>query len=254
MTGRPSFLVTVAALNRIGAVAVVLPPTLDDKALARAVKLGEVEALVTDPEHIERATRVYDGRIQVLGGGGGARTLPAGVVDMEAIDPARVTLPSDFEPNPGRARDLALVLFRSNPDGEPRAVSITNGRWAFSAYGAAAACTLTPNDTVYSCLPLQHPTGLLVTVGSALVSGARLALGAQFRVDDFWNDVHRYGVTVAFYAGEMGRELADAPSIRSSSEARCACSPDPACGPTCGSGSARASRRSACSNSTRRPK
>ncbi len=214
MTGRPSFLTTVTALNRMGAVAVVLPPTFDDATLARAARLGEISVLVTDPEGIEQSKHAFDGRILVLGGGGAKRTLPEGVLDMEAIDPDRVVLPSDFVPNGGRARDLALVLFRATSEGELRAVSITNGRWAFSAYGAAAACTLTPSDTVYSWLPLHHPTGMLVTVGSALVSGARLALGARFHVEEFWEDVHRYGVTVAYYAGEMGRALSAAPKER----------------------------------------
>lgn len=223
MGARPSYLSMVASLSRLGAVAVLLPPSASDDVLREAMKLADVRHLATDPEHAARARRVGSGEVWVLGGGGPSRALGvAGVVDMEAIDPTTVTMPPGFEPNPGRARDLALVLFGFGKDGELRAVRITNGRWAVSALGVAAACTLTPDDTVYAALPFHHPAGMLVTVGGTLVGGARFALadaieggGFPKRLDEdpnaFWTEVRRYGATVVFYAGEMCRALVNAP-------------------------------------------
>ncbi|MEZ4325954.1 MAG: AMP-binding protein [Polyangiales bacterium] len=104
-----------------------------------------------------------------------------------------------------------MIIFTAGAGEEPRAARITNRRWAFSAYGAAAAASLTPKDTVYSCLPLHHAAGMLVTVGGALVGGARLALGSPFSADSFWPEVRRYGASVVFYAGEMVSALLDAP-------------------------------------------
>jgi putative long chain acyl-CoA synthase len=156
----------------------------------------------------------------VLGGAGevpwqpGARrVLPDGVIDLEAIDPATVALPAGFRPDPGRAKDLAMVFVSSGRHEPPRAVRVTNRRWAFSALGAAAAATLTARDTVYCCLPLHHPSGTLVATGSALVSGARLALASRFSPETFWDEVRRYGVSVVYYAGEMCRRLVDAPPV-----------------------------------------
>jgi putative long chain acyl-CoA synthase len=139
--------------------------------------------------------------------------LPAGVVDLEAIDPDTVALPAWYRPDPGRARDLAMVFVSSGRDAPLRATRITNRRWAFSALGAAAAATLTTRDTVYCCLPLHHPSGTLVATGSALISGARLALASAFTAETFWDEVRRYGATVVYYAGEMCRRLVDAPSV-----------------------------------------
>lgn len=207
MASRPSFLSAVTALNRLGAIAVVLPPTADEATLRHAARLGEATLLVTDPEHAARARAAFDGPVLSLGGARTERTLPDRVTDMETIDPDTVAVPHWYMPSPGNARDLAMVLFSRAGDGSPRAQLVTNGRWATSALGAAAGCTLTPGDTVYCCLPLHHPTGLLVAVGSAVVAGARLAIGSTFSVDDFWAEVHRYGATVAFYAGDMVREL-----------------------------------------------
>ncbi len=210
MRSRPSYLSTVGALCRLGAVPALMPPDLDTDELRRAVNVGELRFILTDPEHAERARDGFAGKVLVLGGGPD-RDVVSGVVDMEQIDPARVKLPSWYRPNPGRAADLAMI-FITIGQGRDRAAKITNRRWAFSTFGAAAACTLTPRDTVYCCLPLHHPAGHLVSVGAALVGGARLALATSFEPTVFWDEVRRSGSTVVFYAGEMVRELVDAPS------------------------------------------
>jgi putative long chain acyl-CoA synthase len=240
MRSRPSHLSVVTAVNRLGAVAVLLSPETPDVALPRALDVGEIEVLITDPESAARARGATSGKIMVLGGAGpegagnaasapaadGRRPLPPGVLDLESIDPATVTLPAWYRADPGRARDLAIVFVTSGVHEAPRAARITNRRWAFSALGAAAACTLTTRDTVYCCLPLHHPAGTLVAAGSALVGGARLALAslprglqaippaggsAALGPETFWDEVRRYGVSVVYYAGEMCRRLVDAP-------------------------------------------
>lgn len=225
MRGRPSFLSAVTALSRLGAVAVMIAePSLDrpagahaDAWLARAIELGEPDAVLADPDTADLVRAAFAGRLLVLGGARERRTLPTGAIDLEAIDPADVALPGWYRPDPGRARDLAMVFVSSGRHEPPRAGRITNRRWAVSVLGAAATCTLTPRDTVYCCLPLHHPTGLLVATSSAVVGGARLALAsapvtsAGFDADAFWHEVRRYGVSIVYYAGEMCRALIAAP-------------------------------------------
>lgn len=211
MSARPTYLSLVAAVSRLGAVSVLISPEGERVALPDALTLGAVEVLVTDPEHMAEGRETFAGPVLVLGGGGGARTLIEGVVDMERIDPDAVQLPSWYTPNPGRAADLALILFTAGKDERPRAARITNRRWAVAAYGAAAASTLMSKDTVYCCMPLHHAAGLLVSVGGALVGGSRIALARGFDPSQFWTEVRRYGATVVFYAGELCRALVDAP-------------------------------------------
>lgn len=222
MASRPSHLSAVAAINRLGAVAVLISPNTRTELLPRVLDLAEAEVIIADPESAARVRACFSGGVLVLGGAGeastsssgaGARALPEGVRDMEQIDPEAVPLPGWYRPNPGRARDLALVFVTSGRHEPPRATRITNRRWAFSALGAAAAATLTSRDTVYCCLPLHHPSGSLVAVGSALIGGSRLALASVFEPPVFWDEVRRYGVSVVYYAGEMCRRLVDAPSV-----------------------------------------
>jgi putative long chain acyl-CoA synthase len=221
MKSRPSHLSLVAACSRLGAVSVMLSPEITDAVLPRALELGEVEVLIVDPETAARVRAATSIKVMVLGGVGEQgelpagqqhpkRVIPPGVIDMETIDPAAVTLPTWYKPDAGRARDLAMVFVSSGKYEPPRATRITNRRWAFSALGAAAAATLTTRDTVYCCLPLHHPSGSIVAAHSALAAGSRLALASKFEPATFWDEVRRYGVSVVFYAGEMCRSLVDA--------------------------------------------
>ena len=163
METRPSALVAIAALSRLGAVAVLMPPDAD---LADAARLGAVTDVIADPVSLD-AARKLPLRVLVLGGGE-ARDLDLGgdadVVDMEKIDPDVVAMPGWYRPDPGFARDLAYVAF-ATVGGRLVARQITNFRWALSAFGTASAANLGPGDTVYCLTPLHHQSGLLVSLG-----------------------------------------------------------------------------------------
>ncbi|RDH75553.1 acyl-CoA synthetase [Mycolicibacterium moriokaense] len=211
METRPSALVAIAALSRLGAVAVLMPPDAD---LATVVRLGAVSDIIADPSNLE-AARGLSMRVLVLGGGE-ARDLHlpdhSDVIDMEQIDPDEVALPGWYRPNPGLARDLAFVAF-STVGGQLVARQITNFRWALSAFGTASAANLGRADTVYCLTPLHHQSGLLVSLGGAVVGGSRIALSRGLRSDRFLQEIRQYGVTVVSYTWAMLREVIDDPSF-----------------------------------------
>ena len=211
METRPSALVAIAALSRLGAVAVLLKPDVD---LAAAVRLGGVTEIITDPPNLETARQLH-GQILVLGGGESRDLhLPedAGVIDMEQIDPDVVEFPAWYRANPGYARDLAFIAF-STAGGQLVAKQITNYRWALSAFGTASTAALDRNDTVYCLTPLHHESALLVSLGGAVVGGTRIALSRGLRADRFVAEVRQYGVTVVSYTWAMLREVIDDPSF-----------------------------------------
>ncbi len=207
METRPSALVTVAALSRLGAVAVLLAPGSD---LAQAIDLTEIDTIVTDPDNLEGVAETGH-KVLVLGGGdarGLAVPTDARIIDLEQIDPAAVTVPDWYRPNPGRARDLAFVLV-SGTGAAMEAKLITNYRWALSAFGTASAADLGRSDTVYCLAPLHHSSGLLVSVGGAVAGGSRIALARNLDPAKFPEEVRRYGVTVVTYTWTMMREILD---------------------------------------------
>jgi putative long chain acyl-CoA synthase len=207
MGTRPSALVAVAALNRVGAVGVLLRP---DGAVERELRLGQCTHVIADPELAGRALDAAPAGVFVLGGGAEPRELGAGIVDMERIDPAEVRVPAWYHPNPGRASELAFVLFTGEGE-RTRTNLVTNGRWALAAFGTASAAALSDADTVYAVTPLYHPSGLLMSIGGAIAGGARLALAERFDPETYWQEVRRYGVTVAAYTWTMLRELVERP-------------------------------------------
>ncbi len=219
METRPSAMVAIAALSRLGAVAVLMPPDAD---LATAARLGGVAEIITGPTNLGTAlvaSRELGCQLLVLGGGESRDlhlppdALETGqVIDMEQIDPDAVELPGWYRPNPGYAQDLAFVAF-SVVAGNLVAKQITNYRWALSAFGTASTAALSSSDTVYCLTPLHHESGLLVSLGGAVVGGARIALSRGLRPDRFVAEVRQYGVSVVTYTWAMLREVIDDPGF-----------------------------------------
>jgi putative long chain acyl-CoA synthase len=210
MDTSPSAVAAIAALSRLGAVAVLLPP---DDDLAAAVRLCEVADIVTDPHHLAAAGAI-GARVLVLGHGRTAdlgRTESDRVVELDRLNLSDERLPQWYRPNPGRASDLAFVFF-STTGGRRVVKEVTNHRWALSAYGTATAAALGRGDTIYCLTPLHHPSGLMVSLGGAVAGGARIALTRGVDPTRFADEVHRYGVTVVSYTWAMLLELVEATS------------------------------------------
>ncbi|WP_371830473.1 AMP-binding protein [Antrihabitans cavernicola] len=208
METRPSALVTIAALSRLGAVAVLLAPGGD---LKSAVELTGIDTVITDPDNLTSVAATGT-RILVLGGGdnrGLDVVSGSDVVDLEQIDPDAVRIPGWYRPNPGMARELAFVLVIGTGN-RMEAKYITNYRWAVSAFGTASSASLGVGDTVYCLAPLHHSSGLLVSLGGAVAGGSRIALARSLDPERFAEEVHRYGVTVVTYTWTMMREILDA--------------------------------------------
>ena len=204
MGPRPTALALAVAINRLGAVAVMLRPDGD---VAREAALGQVRRIIADPERAVLAAGVGTVHAFVLGGGGGPRDLGVPLTtDMEQIDPGTVELPKWYQPNPGRASDLAFIVFTGEGAGT-KISRITNRRWALSAFGTASSAALSSADTVYSVTPLYHPSGLMMSIGGAIAGGARLAMATSFDSSTFWEESRRYGVTVASYTWTMLHDL-----------------------------------------------
>ncbi|MGK5091415.1 alpha/beta fold hydrolase [Deltaproteobacteria bacterium TL4] len=211
MSNHPDYLTTVAALNRLNAIAVLLNAEARGESLKHAIEAGKVQNIIIDPNHIAAMQDLaFAGKCWVLGKS--SEPLPSFMESLDdSMDSEDEELLSRYPLNSGIAEDVALLIFTSGTTGLPKAVKITNRRWSIAALATAASATITSKDTVYCCLPLYHSTGMLVAVGGALVGGARLALAPRFSTTTFWNEVRRYGVTIVGYVGEMCRYLINMP-------------------------------------------
>src|ERR1700749_4181303 len=80
-----------------------------------------------------------------------------------------------------------------------------------SAFGTASSAALTDADTVYSVTPPYHPSGLMMAIGAAIAGCSRLAMSTEFNSETFWEEVRRYGVTVASYTWTLLHDIVEAP-------------------------------------------
>jgi putative long chain acyl-CoA synthase len=205
----PGALALLAALSRIGAVAVMLRPGGDT---AREVTLGQVRRIIASRTRAAQATAAgitvhgFALRETISAGDPGIVITTGGT----PLDVATVRLPHWYRPDPGRASDLGFILFTGEGDAT-RMSRITNGRWVTSALGTASSAALSSADTVYSVTPLHHASALMMSIGGAVAGGARLALGTGYEPAHFWEEVRRDGATVVAYTWTMLRELVDAP-------------------------------------------
>lgn len=110
------------------------------------------------------------------------------------------------------AKDKAFYIFTSGTTGMPKASVMTHYRWlrALAGFGGLGL-RLHSDDTLYCCLPLYHNNALTVSVGSALNSGAALALGKSFSASRFWDEVISYDATAFVYIGEICGYLLNQP-------------------------------------------
>jgi putative long chain acyl-CoA synthase len=203
MDTRPTALALVTALNRLGAVAVMMRPDSDTELEA---SLGEVTRVITDPTNAAVAPQSVPTEVFLLEGG---PLSSEGINALEIRD--KIAMPDWYVRNPGRADDVAFVLFNGSGD-DMKSIRVTNGRWALAAYGTASSAELSSSDTLLSVSPLHHPAGLLTAIGGAVAGGTRVAWLTELDPATFWDEVRRYGVTIVSYTWSQILPLVEAPS------------------------------------------
>ncbi|MDF3338430.1 long-chain-acyl-CoA synthetase FadD6 [Mycolicibacterium septicum] len=196
----PDAVLLMLAIVKCGAVAGMLNYHQRGKVLAHSFGLLKATAVVAESDLVEHVTEC------------GAE--PNGLITVEELRRLASTAPTT---NPAStsavlAKDKAFYIFTSGTTGMPKASVMTHYRWlrALAGFGGLGL-RLHSDDTLYCCLPLYHNNALTVSVGSALNSGAALALGKSFSASRFWDEVIAYDATAFVYIGEICGYLLNQP-------------------------------------------
>lgn len=196
----PDAVLLMLAIVKCGAVAGMLNYHQRGKVLAHSIGLLEATAVVAESDLVEHVTEC------------GAEA--NGLITVEELRRLAATAPTT---NPAStsavlAKDKAFYIFTSGTTGMPKASVMTHYRWlrALAGFGGLGL-RLHSDDTLYCCLPLYHNNALTVSVGSALNSGAALALGKSFSASRFWDEVIAYDATAFVYIGEICGYLLNQP-------------------------------------------
>jgi fatty-acyl-CoA synthase len=190
----PEYLFLLAGAALAGAVIVGVNPTRRGAELATDIRRADCQLLVTDSTQVGLVDQLD------LGLGPGGLLVADDDAYARQLQELRASGPAPARPGPPPDL-LYLLIFTSGSTGGPKAVRMTQGR----AARAAARIGFSPEDVLYSAMPLFHGNALSAAVLPALASGATLALRRKFSASSFLPDVRENGAT---FFNTVGRAIA----------------------------------------------
>jgi fatty-acyl-CoA synthase len=211
MENRPEFLACWIGITQVGGTVALINTNLIGQPLDYSLNISHAKHLILGKELYDNFSSTSDKSkndfsIWVQGKG-------KELNHYNDIDQALKTLPDkkpeiNYEVN---NTDSALYIYTSGTTGNPKAATLSHKRLRLMMLGFKGASRPTRKDRIYNVLPLYHSAGGVIAAGISLTSGASLVLKRKFSVNDFWDDVHKYDVTIFQYIGELCRYLLNAP-------------------------------------------
>jgi acyl-CoA synthetase (AMP-forming)/AMP-acid ligase II len=185
----------IAALGAMAAGATVtgVSPVCAERELAGQLMDCDASVLVAAPELMDVARRADVRRAVALGDIEGEDAAPA-----VALEPARA---------------VALLPYSGGTTGLPKGVMLTHANVVAGVGQACAALKLGPRDTVVAVAPFAHVMGFVITMASALASGATLVTLAQFAFEPYLELVERHRATVLIGPPPVMAALAGHPAV-----------------------------------------
>lgn len=196
-TNRVEFVVTVHAISKIGAAAVLLSPAW------KAVEVDHAIAL-TAPVHA-----VADGPAVALLGG------RLGVTDLDAAPVMEPKVDDDVAPIDGvdiAATDESVLVFSSGTTGLPKAVRHTHASIAEATRHWCDALDLGPDDRFQVATPPSHILGLLNLLAAAH-AGATVRLHQRFDLDEILRRIETERMTLEMAVAPIALAMANHPQL-----------------------------------------
>jgi len=209
---RPEMLACTAAAAKLGAIAGMINYNQRDEVLTHSLGLIKPKVMVVGDESVAavEATEYSPLRNQTLRHlwlGADPEQCPLGYVDLETETHMLPSVNPDSTKNV-LSQQPCFYIFTSGTTGMPKASVMSHGRWLKGGAGMGLmTARMTHQDTIYVPLPLYHNNALTVSWGSALASGACVALTKKFSVSRFWDEVRQHDATAFCYIGELCRYL-----------------------------------------------
>jgi fatty-acyl-CoA synthase len=214
MPNRPDYIAAWLGITRVGGVAALINTKLVGLSLSHCINVADADHIIlahdltavfeTAVPHLTRKPKIW------IHSGGSDHLSRETNIDaaLERMDGSKLT---PAERRDVTINDRALLIYTSGTTGLPKAASISHRRLLNWGGWFAGLTDASPEDRLYSCLPLFHSVGGVVAPCSMLFAGASVVLSDKFSVGRFWHDVVRWECTLFQYIGELCRYLLKAP-------------------------------------------
>ena len=215
MENRPSFLISLLALNKIGAIAVLINTSLTGDPLIHCINSSDAVKCIVGAERAQPLEDVLN-QINITkqedflwAEDTDQYSLPDWAIDLKA----QLDLSDDEnleETNEVRIKDVACYIFTSGTTGVPKAAICPNQKlMAASVNIKIAGYRINETDCMHNSLPLYHSTGLMLGICAVIQAGASTFIKRKFSASSFWDEVQKYNTTALVYIGELCRYLAN---------------------------------------------
>ena len=138
-------------------------------------------------------------------------------ISIQYYDSAFLASLSDNTPIPrSRHENITLeslrnLMYTSGTTGLPKGVTLSAGRILSAGYSVAKYLDLTPENRMYTCMPLYHGAAHSLCTAPCINAGSTVVLGRRFSHKTFWPEVATSGATHIQYVGELCRYLLNGP-------------------------------------------
>ena len=218
MDNRPEFIFANTGLCRLRAKSALINTNITGAGLVHAITIAEPKKVLVGVEHEDKLLEIR-GELAERGGLGEGDLLSLSDGDERQTELPRfddvLADASDEAPTgvgESKSPDHFTYIYTSGTTGLPKAAIISHTRYllASSLFGRGIF-DAGPGDVVYCSLPLYHSNAMFAGWGTAITSGAAVALRRKFSASQFWDDVRKFDASLFIYIGELCRYLLNQP-------------------------------------------
>ena len=213
MENRPEYITSILALNKIGAIGVLINTSLTGKPLIHCINSSDSKKCIVGAElalsleevlseiNIKNKTDIYwISDRDTFKCPDWSLDIKDFINDSENID---IEISSKVT-----AKDTAFYIFTSGTTGVPKAALFPNSKIiAASVNIVKGGYRLNETDCMYNCLPLYHSTGLMLGLCACIEAGSATFIRRKFSASAFWKEANKYNTTAFVYVGELCRYL-----------------------------------------------
>ena len=180
---RPEFLLTLLALQHLGAITVPVGVREQRPGLAYIAQQCGARAIVVDAALLDRVPDAGEAPDLALRVVVGDTALPvAGAVALAALLRHE---PMAALPTPVKETDVAVILYTSGTTGNPKGAMLTHLNIVHSVLHYQACMRLGPDDRSALAVPASHVTGLIAIIAAMWQVGGAVVIVPTFKAESF---------------------------------------------------------------------